>query len=149
MKDVALRAGVSHQTVSRAINHHPNVSAATRERVEAAIKELGYLRNIGDRFRLVASEIDVVDPDQPMPKLPVARAVWLSRPDLYAAAERWITAGAPHHSVLSTQLTGDILEDFAEIVQTELAITDPHTTKRDFIDRLRWNAAYYRLQGGI
>lgn len=49
MKDVALRAGVSHQTVSRVINHHPNVSASTRERVEAAIKELGYLRNMTAR----------------------------------------------------------------------------------------------------
>ena len=45
LEDVAERAGVSHQTVSRVINNHPNVSKATRERVEAAIAELGYRRN--------------------------------------------------------------------------------------------------------
>ncbi|GIF52741.1 LacI family transcriptional regulator [Asanoa ferruginea] len=45
MSDVAARAGVSHQTVSRVINRHPNVAVATRARVLAAIKELGYRPN--------------------------------------------------------------------------------------------------------
>src|ERR671920_1792769 len=49
LEDVAGRAGVSHQTVSRVINNHPNVSKATRERVEAAIAELGYRRNTAAR----------------------------------------------------------------------------------------------------
>ena len=49
LEDVAARAKVSHQTVSRVINNHPNVSAATRERVEAAIAELGYRRNTAAR----------------------------------------------------------------------------------------------------
>jgi DNA-binding LacI/PurR family transcriptional regulator len=45
MTDVALLAGVSHQTVSRVINQHGNVAATTRLRVLAAIDELGYRRN--------------------------------------------------------------------------------------------------------
>lgn len=45
MKDVARLAGLSHQTVSRVINGHPNVSQRTREQVEAAIETLGYRRN--------------------------------------------------------------------------------------------------------
>jgi DNA-binding LacI/PurR family transcriptional regulator len=49
LEDVAQRAGVSHQTVSRVVNNHPNVSKATRERVEAAIAELGYRRNTAAR----------------------------------------------------------------------------------------------------
>lgn len=49
LEDVAARAKVSHQTVSRVINNHPNVSAATRARVEAAIAELGYRRNTAAR----------------------------------------------------------------------------------------------------
>ncbi len=49
MEDVAARAGVSHQTVSRVINNHPNVSAKTRTLVEAAIAELGYRRNTAAR----------------------------------------------------------------------------------------------------
>lgn len=42
MFEVAKLAGVSHQTVSRVINHSPDVSDATRERVQKAIDELGY-----------------------------------------------------------------------------------------------------------
>ena len=49
MEDVARVAGVSHQTVSRVLNNHPNVSAKTRERVEEAITELGYRRNTAAR----------------------------------------------------------------------------------------------------
>jgi DNA-binding LacI/PurR family transcriptional regulator len=45
MTDVALLAGVSHQTVSRVINKHGSVAATTRLRVLAAIEELGYRRN--------------------------------------------------------------------------------------------------------
>src|SRR6476659_1827319 len=49
LEDVAELAGVSHQTVSRVINDHPNVSKGTREKVEAAIAELGYRRNTAAR----------------------------------------------------------------------------------------------------
>lgn len=49
MADVARIAGVSHQTVSRVLNHHPNVRPATRDRVLAAIQELGYRRNLSAR----------------------------------------------------------------------------------------------------
>lgn len=45
VKDVAARAGVSPATVSNALNHPEKVSPATRDRVEAAIRELGYVRN--------------------------------------------------------------------------------------------------------
>lgn len=49
LEDVADVAGVSHQTVSRVVNNHPNVSKATREKVETAIAELGYRRNTAAR----------------------------------------------------------------------------------------------------
>ncbi|MBB4930350.1 DNA-binding LacI/PurR family transcriptional regulator [Lipingzhangella halophila] len=49
MADVARLAGVSHQTVSRVLNGHPNVKAETRTRVEMAIGELGYRRNSSAR----------------------------------------------------------------------------------------------------
>ncbi|HLB46478.1 MAG TPA: L-arabinose isomerase, partial [Anaerolineales bacterium] len=42
--------------------------------------------DLGDRFRLIVNEVDVVPPDEPLPKLPVARAVWRPRPDLKTAA---------------------------------------------------------------
>lgn len=47
--DVARLAGVSHQTVSRVINSHPNVSESTRLRVQEAISTLGYRRNTAAR----------------------------------------------------------------------------------------------------
>jgi DNA-binding LacI/PurR family transcriptional regulator len=49
MVDVARLAGVSHQTVSRVINNHPNVALATRARVQAAIRELDYRPNSAAR----------------------------------------------------------------------------------------------------
>jgi DNA-binding LacI/PurR family transcriptional regulator len=45
MVDVARLAGVSHQTVSRVLNNHPNVRVDTARRVRAAIAELGYRPN--------------------------------------------------------------------------------------------------------
>jgi DNA-binding LacI/PurR family transcriptional regulator len=55
MSDVAALAGVSHQTVSRVINGHPNVAPHTRERVERAIAELGYRPNIAARALVTGS----------------------------------------------------------------------------------------------
>jgi DNA-binding LacI/PurR family transcriptional regulator len=49
MADVARLAGVSHQTVSRVLNDHPNVRPHTRERVLAAIRELAYRPNAAAR----------------------------------------------------------------------------------------------------
>src|ERR1700761_8991671 len=49
MSDVARIAGVSHQTVSRVLNDHPHVRPATRDRVLAAIRELGYRPNVAAR----------------------------------------------------------------------------------------------------
>ncbi|WP_345569991.1 LacI family DNA-binding transcriptional regulator [Nonomuraea rosea] len=46
MADVAKEAGVSHQTVSRVLNDHPNVRSETRTRVQEAIDKLGYRRNL-------------------------------------------------------------------------------------------------------
>ncbi|WP_344690120.1 LacI family DNA-binding transcriptional regulator [Blastococcus jejuensis] len=55
MADVAARAGVSHQTVSRVVNGHPSVAPATRERVEQAIAELGYRPNVAARALVTGS----------------------------------------------------------------------------------------------
>lgn len=101
--------------------------------------------DLGDRFRWVANEIDVVEPSEPLPNLPVARAVWEPRPDFETATEGWLTAGGPHHTVLSTQLGADELTDLAEVFQTELVVIDADTTRRSLAKELRWSAAYHRL----
>ena len=105
--------------------------------------------DLGDRFRLVLNEVDVVPPDEPLPKLPVARAVWEPKPDLATSAESWITAGGPHHTVLSTAVDTDQLLDFANLLGVELLVIDGVTNRRDFADRMRWNQAYYRLAQGF
>ncbi|MEZ0064560.1 L-arabinose isomerase [Streptacidiphilus sp. MAP12-20] len=107
------------------------------------------LADVGDRFRLVANEIDIVEPLEPLPRLPVARAVWAPRPDLATSAEAWLTAGGPHHTVLSTAVGAEELHDFAEMTGTELALIDAATTTRRFTQELRWNQAYHRLAQGF
>ena len=60
-----------------------------------------------------------------------------------------MTAGRPHHTVLSTALRTEHLWDVAEMVGTELAVIDPTTELRRFLQELRWNQAYYRLAQGF
>ncbi|MER7166937.1 L-arabinose isomerase [Micromonospora sp. NPDC000207] len=107
------------------------------------------LADMGERFRLVANEIDVVAPPYPLPRLPVARAVWRPRPDLASSAEAWLTAGAPHHTVLSQAVGVEELHDLAEMVTTELVVIDADTRPRRFAQELRWNQAYHRLARGF
>jgi L-arabinose isomerase len=103
------------------------------------------LSDLGDRFRLTVNEVDVVEPDEDLPRLPVACAVWQPRPSLSTSAESWLMAGAPHHTVLSQALPAEVLHDFAEMTATEMLLIDADTTPRAFQRELRWNAAYHRL----
>jgi L-arabinose isomerase len=105
--------------------------------------------DLGDRFRLVANRIEVVAPDEPLPNLPVARAVWKPAPSLSTSAELWLTAGGPHHTVLTGDVDPETLRDFAEMVHTELLMIDADSTPAAFTDRIRWNQAYYRLAHGL
>jgi L-arabinose isomerase len=107
------------------------------------------LLDLGDRFRLVANEIEVVSPPQPLPRLPVARAVWKPKPDLRTAAQAWLEAGGSHHTVFSSALGIEPLSDLAEIAGVELLVIDERTRSRDFRNELRWNRAYYRLARGL
>jgi L-arabinose isomerase len=103
------------------------------------------MADMGDRFRLVANAVEVITPDEPLPKLPVARAVWKPAPSLSTSAECWLTAGGPHHTVLTQAVGAETLRDFAGMAETELLIIDDRTAIDDFIDRVRWNQAYYRI----
>ena len=107
------------------------------------------LADLGERLRLTANLIDVVAPPHPLPKLPVARAVWSPRPDWRTATESWLTAGAPHHTVLTAQLGADTLADLCEMLGIELALIDGQTTTARFARELRWNQAYHRLARGL
>ena len=105
--------------------------------------------DMGTRFRMVVNEVDVVAPDAPLPKLPVARALWIPRPGLKVAAAAWILAGGAHHAGYSQAITARHLEDFAEMAGIEFLLIDAKTDLAQFKKELRWNAAYYHLAGGV
>jgi len=99
------------------------------------------LVDLGDRFRMVLNEVDVVAPKKPLEKLPVARALWTPRPDLKVAAAAWIYAGGSHHPTFSQALMTAHFEDLAEMWGIELLVIDKETRLRDFKNQLRWNDA--------
>ncbi len=107
------------------------------------------IMDMGKRFRMVASVVDVVPTDEPLPKLPVARALWLPRPNLKTAAAAWIFAGGAHHTSFSYAVTAEHLRDFASIAGIEFLLIDEKTEVEAFKDKLRWNDLYYHLAGGL
>lgn len=107
------------------------------------------LVDMGNRFRLIVNDVDVIAPDQPMPKLPVARALWIPQPDLKLGAAAWIYAGGAHHTVFSQSLTAEYMADFAEIAGIEFVRIDSSTTLHAFKNELRWNEIYFALAKGL
>ncbi len=107
------------------------------------------LSDMRDRFRLVANVVENVALPAPLPKLPVGRAVWKPSPDFQTSAAAWLTAGAAHHTVMTTQVGVDVFRDFAAMSGVELLVIDADTTLGGFEREVRWNAAYYRLARGI
>jgi L-arabinose isomerase len=107
------------------------------------------MSDLRDRFRLVANVVDVVAAPEPLPKLPVGRAVWRPRPDFRTSAAAWLTAGAAHHTVMTTAVGIDAWRDLAGMLRTELLVIDDGTTLTGFEHEVRWNAAYHRLARGL
>jgi L-arabinose isomerase len=105
--------------------------------------------DMGSRFRMIANEVDVVRTEAPLPKLPVARALWVPRPDLETGAAAWILAGGAHHTGFSQAVTAEHLEDFARMAGIELVVIDAGTSIRQIRNELRWNGAYYHLTGAV
>jgi L-arabinose isomerase len=105
--------------------------------------------DMGNRFRMIVNEIKIVKPEAPLPKLPVARAVWDPQPNLKIAATAWISAGGSHHTCLSRALTSRHLEDFALMAGMEYLLIDRETRLSDFNDKLRWNDVYYQWTNAI
>ena len=103
------------------------------------------MSDLRDRFRLTANKVTVVEPDEPLPNLPVARAVWEPAPSLAVSAACWLAAGAAHHTVLSTALSLEAWQDFARIAEVELAVIDEDSSVDNFEKELRWNAVYHRI----
>jgi len=88
--------------------------------------------DLGNRFRLVAAEIELVKQPKPMPKLPVARLMWRLKPDFKTGAAAWIYAGGGHHTIVSTALKLDDIRLFAKLTGTELITIDSLTNIDQF-----------------
>jgi L-arabinose isomerase len=107
------------------------------------------LVHLGNRFRLVTNTVEVVAPQQPLPKLPVARALWIPHPNLEVGAACWIYAGGAHHTGFSQALTVEHISDFAEMAGLEHVVIDEKSSVAEFKKELRWNEVYYALSGGL
>jgi L-arabinose isomerase len=111
--------------------------------VNASIVEMG------NRLRMVVNTVEAVPTDAPLPRLPVARALWLPHPDLKTAAAAWIYAGGAHHTGFSLDLTVEHLADFAEMAGMEFLEIDKDTNVANFKKELRWNDLYYHMAKGL
>lgn len=104
--------------------------------------------DLGNRFRLITSEVECIEP-KPMPKLPVASALWVPQPTFEIGAGAWILAGGTHHSAFSYDITAEYWEDFAEITGMEFIGIDKNTTISGFKQQLRNNEVYYMLNKAL
>jgi L-arabinose isomerase len=99
---------------------------------------------MGNRFRVIVNEVESVTPEHALPKLPVARALWVPKPSLKVGAAAWILAGGAHHTVYSQQVDTRHIEIFAEMADVEVVVIDADTTLRSFKNELRQNDCVYR-----
>ncbi len=107
------------------------------------------LIDLGSRFRLVVNTVDVVQTDEPLPRLPVARALWTPQPNFKEGVAGWILAGGAHHTGFSLSLSAEYLQDYAEMTGVELLLIDEYATLASIKNELRWNDVYYHLARGF
>ena len=104
--------------------------------------------DLGNRFRLIVNDVECIK-SKPLPKLPVASALWIPMPNFEVGAAAWILAGGTHHSCFSYDITPEYWEDYAEIAGIEMLHIDKDTTIPSFKDRIRWNEVYYMLNKAL
>lgn len=104
--------------------------------------------DMGNRFRLIVNDVECVEP-KPLPKLPVASALWKPMPNFEVGAGAWILAGGTHHSCFSYDVTAEYWEDFAEIANMEMVHINKDTTLTEFKKELRMNEVYYMLNKAL
>ncbi len=132
-----LGIGIRKQQTARLV-----FTSKTGEGCKATIVDLG------NRFRLITSDVECIEP-KPMPKLPVASALWVPQPTFEIGAGAWILAGGTHHSAFSYDITAEYWEDFAEITGVECISIGKDTTISGFKQQLRNNEVYYMLNKSL
>ncbi len=105
------------------------------------------LIDLGNRFRLIALDVECVKPTKSMPNLPVARVMWKPLPDLETSAACWLIAGGAHHTTLIYDLSLEFLRDFTNLLDIEFVHigkdADPYVLEQ----MMKNNDIYYRLRG--
>ena len=105
------------------------------------------LIDMGGRLRLICQDIEAVKPILPMPNLPVARVMWKALPDLKTGVECWITAGGAHHTVLSYDVTAEMMKDWARMMDIEFVHIGADTTVESLEKELFYNDIAWKLKG--
>ena len=100
--------------------------------------------DMGNRFRLLVNEVEAQEPKYDLPKLPVARVLWKTCPDMQIGCAAWILAGGAHHTCYSQNLTSEHLEDFADMAKIEYVLIGKNTNLYDLKNQLRWSEVYYK-----
>lgn len=100
--------------------------------------------DLGHRFRLLINTVTGIEPEEDLPRLPVARMMWQPDPDLPTATTGWILAGGAHHTCYSQNVSVEQMEDFAEIAGIECLVIDRNTSISRLKQDLRNNEVYYR-----
>jgi L-arabinose isomerase len=103
------------------------------------------LVDMGGRMRMIVQDIECIKPILPMPNLPVARVMWKPAPDLLTGVKCWILAGGAHHSVLTTQVTAQMMEDWCEIMGVEFVHISKETTFESLKQQLFLNDLAWKL----
>jgi L-arabinose isomerase len=103
------------------------------------------LVDMGGRMRLIVHELDTIAAEHPMPKLPVARALWVPRPNLRQGARAWLLAGGAHHTSFSQAVTAEQLEDLAGTLGVECVRIGHDLNFSALRNALRWNDLAFRM----
>ena len=104
--------------------------------------------DLGNRFRLIADDVNLIK-SKPLPKLPVASALWIPEPTFEKGVGCWMEAGGAHHSCFSFGLTDEYWRDYAVIADIEGCIINKDTDPEQFKKELRWNEMYYMLNKAL
>ena len=104
--------------------------------------------DMGNRFRLIANDVNLIK-SKPLPKLPVASALWIPEPTFEVGVGCWMNAGGTHHSCFSFGLTDEYWRDYAEIADIECCIINKDTDIERFRQDLRVNEIYYMLNKAL
>lgn len=101
--------------------------------------------DLGSRFRLIINEVEAVEAEKALPKLPVARVLWKVQPSLKDGVESWIHAGGAHHTGFSYVVTTEQMVDFAEMAGIEAVVIDKDTKPAALRGELRLNDIAWKL----